>query len=522
MLALFFTQKKRYQQRWYKVYNKNSWVIPPKQEKVLHKLYYKDQTPHWEVPLHRLEKRQYSYFCQCGATFEENSKDAVCPSCQNEYFIDTDVWENAKETCIWKEFHWERKLQESEEEFSITLFYEIPQYNDEGDITFRKKTLLFSSLRKSGTGSQHFKSKAKIVNLYSFFVDDTLQPFRKLLVDDAKEHFLDFIFSHKTNTNIAWIQQDDLQRYNITNTFHCLDYFLRNTHLKELEFYLWHMRALQEYTKRHPTQRFMLEFILNHKKESSLKKALFLNYQYSLDTHNAYYPYSDYIFSRTIEDVNFLVQLLSLDPQLKQYLFTDENFNDAMVFMMFLQEHYTQKQITRLFVENMKKEGALESWRDTLRLLRIPDIYEYLRTHFQKRKLTAKNLHDEIIRIYHTEIKISKIKQVSLKYKPFQYDAEVVVDGLLFVLPKDTKELFTWGETLHNCIAGYANDIKLSKTIIYGVFYEEKLLYAIEINDASIVQANGKYNVAIDSNDMEIIQKWFQEHYLKNINISLL
>jgi len=53
--------------------------------------------------------------------------------------------------------------------------------------------------------------------------------------------------------------------------------------------------------------------------------------------------------------------------------------------------------------------------------------------------------------------------------------------------------------------------------LIYGVFKENSLLYAVEINNDKINQALGTYNKPIPADEMYIIKKW----YKKSLNTNL-
>jgi hypothetical protein len=98
-----------------------------------------------------------------------------------------------------------------------------------------------------------------------------------------------------------------------------------------------------------------------------------------------------------------------------------------------------------------------------------------------------------------------------LIYQKYQDEAQMSISDLRFVLPTDTLELSQWAKKLHNCMFGYVNSIKSGISIIYGVFKNDEILYAVEIRSMQIVQALGKFNNKIGSEDMEIIKKWHND-----------
>ncbi len=63
---------------------------------------------------------------------------------------------------------------------------------------------------------------------------------------------------------------------------------------------------------------------------------------------------------------------------------------------------------------------------------------------------------------------------------------------------------------------GYAKNIHLRKTIIYGVFVEDELKYAVEISDLRIVQALGKFNRSISEEATKEINEWFKKVYVRS------
>ncbi|MBT5934851.1 PcfJ domain-containing protein, partial [Sulfurimonas sp.] len=349
-------------------------------------------------------------------------------------------------------------------------------------------------------------------------MDERIQEIKKLLVNDAKEYLFQNLFENKPNI-IDWIEEVDIKNLDIDQKFRCLQYFLGHSHLKEMNMFHWQMNMLQTFTLEYQSEQKMLQFIINNKEEKSIKKAFYITYENSLKV-TGYYPYSDFVFSRTIDDKNFLTQLLSIYPAVKQHIFSDENFSNAIEFIHFLKLHYTEKQIVKIFLMEMQEEQtksrALSHWIDTLRLMQIAGMFEYLEEHFWKVKRNTKNLHDEITRISHLAA-FDRGDHSTLVYKSHQNSVEVAVEDLEFRLPVDTVELSEWAKELHNCMFGYVNTIKSGRSIIYGVFRADELLYAIELRAVKIAQALGKFNRKIDEVDMDIIKKWHNENYIKSI-----
>ena len=462
-------------------------------------------------------KYHHYYFCSCTKEFklqteinEPEAPDILCPMCGNDYFKDVVVFENMKSTKIWKYFKWMSVVSEDKDHWNISLKYEMPIYNDiSNEVKLKNKDLLYIKLKKDGSAPSKVSYPSKIISQYSLFLDDKVQPFKKLLVDEAKENLYNYVMMNKNKT-IEWIDDHEIKEFTVTDKFKYLTFFLKNAHLKEHRFFFWRMDNIQNHTIKHTTQVQMLDFIVDNRKEKSIKKALYQGYKNSINL-TGYYPYSDYIFSRSIENIDLLIKLYGIYPAIKQHMFTDETFSVAIEFILFLKRHYSEKQIIKLFVEDMQdvKEhrNKLSNWRDTLRMLQTPNAFRSLEEHFSKVKLTTKKLHDEIVRVFHIVSYELDSKEI-FEYDEMYLSACSIYGELEFKLPSTVQELSLWAKMLHNCMFGYSRRIHQQQSIIYGVFRAEELLYAVELNGLTVVQAKAVSNNAVPDDDMTIIKKW--------------
>lgn len=480
----------------------------------------------WILSQSEKEKYIHNYFCACTNEFrikttvdEVEAPDVLCPKCGNDYFIDAKEWERGSSTKIWKQFYWEREESVNKGTWRVELYFKIPRYSEkDSSIIFDREKLLGATLSQETESKIEFEHAYPVMAKYSLYTDGKVQELKKLLMQDAKEYLFQNLIDNRP-FEIEWIKESDLNELSIDDKFKCLNYFLTHKHLKEMNMFHWKMPILQRNTIEYPSQEKMLDYIVGHKTEKSVRKALYKTYMDALEV-TGYHPYSDYVFSRVIEDQNFLVELLSIYPAVKQHIFTDETFTYAIEFIEFLKTYYSEKQISKLFISEMQNEktkrSAALNWRDTLRLIQAPDSFEYLEQFFQKVKLNTKSLHDEVIRVSHLAA-FDRGDHSTLAYKPHQNSVEVIVEDLEFRLPKDTVELSEWAKELHNCMFGYANTIKSGRSIIYGVFREYELLYAVELRAMKIAQALGKFNRKIDELDINIIKKWHNDFYIKSI-----
>ena len=98
---------------------------------------------------------------------------------------------------------------------------------------------------------------------------------------------------------------------------------------------------------------------------------------------------------------------------------------------------------------------------------------------------------------------------LSFTYTKAQKDACIKLEGFEFKLPHTGNELYKWSEDLHNCIFSYHPAITGQETVIYGLFRDNKIVYAVEVFENSISQAFGKYNDKVLPEDNKVIESWF-------------
>ncbi len=363
-----------------KYQNKNSWILSVKNKTDA--------------------KYRHHYFCSCTKEFklqteinEPEAPDILCPMCGNDYFKDAVIFEDIQSTKIWKYFKWSTVVSENDKHWKVTLKYEVPIYNDTvNKVEIKDRELLHIVFRKDGSSSHRVSYTSKIISQYSLYLDDKVQSLKNLLLDEAKENLYNYVMMHKSKT-IEWIDDKAIKEFSSDNKLKYLTFFLKNSHLKEHRFFFWRMDNIHNHTMKYTTQVEMLNFIVDNRKEKSIKKALYQEYENSIN-HIGYYPYSDYIFSRSIENIDLLIKLYRIYPAIKQHIFTDETFAVAVEFILFLKRHYTEKQIVRLFIEDMQDvkeyKNRLNNWRDTLRMLQTRTAFKSLEEHFSKVKLTTK------------------------------------------------------------------------------------------------------------------------------------
>ncbi|MEA3491330.1 MAG: hypothetical protein U9R27_05465, partial [Campylobacterota bacterium] len=98
-------------------------------------------------------------------------------------------------------------------------------------------------------------------------------------------------------------------------------------------------RSFQISSKKFPTVVQMLDHIHNNRREKSIKRSYFQSYHKAIIDH--YNPKADYLFSRLVEDPNYLREYIAIDHRIKNQLFDEIRADEAAAFFTFLKRHYT-------------------------------------------------------------------------------------------------------------------------------------------------------------------------------------
>ena len=107
----------------------------------------------------------------------------------------------------------------------------------------------------------------------------------------------------------------------------------------------------------------------------------------------------------------------------------------------------------------------------------------------------------------------------TFEYQNIYKEACVTTDTLEFRLPNNGEDLSAYSIVLNNCLFGYAENIKKKLTVVYGVFKDNKLVYALEIHNEHIVQAVKRSNLPIGSHDYQLILEWFNTHLYSPVSL---
>jgi len=431
-----------------------------------------------------------SFICSCGHTdfitkHPQQELKYICEKCENTKFYDANsAWRNIVHFLYQNldlKFSYEYDIQSDDDTINSLYVTRIPK-----SIDFSSRKVIYSN---------------KPVYSLTLAIDGDLKEnyslrFEQKILSQLKSNLTQYI-NKNSCFNIPDSGEND---FTISN----VQFFLKHKNLKDFDFYYWadidRLQTSQIYIKS------ALSFLLNSRKEKSLKRALAQNYKIQLQESKTFYSNFISVFITHIEDINILVQCLELQFISKMY--SSISTTGLQELIGFLKEHYKDKQILGLF-KNGNSENDLELLRDSI------NQYSYskgiIQSSFQKVKCKLNTIHDELLRC---EIEMNKEQRVDAKlsYTSKELSYCHLVDNYQVMLPNNAQELFEWADTLHNCLTGYFRDIQSKYTVVYGFFTNEVLQFAVEINEGQIVQQSAKYNIVLNDAELKTVKKWFDMH----------
>lgn len=498
--------------------NKLSWVLT-KELDTLPQLFYGVLNTYYFVKV---------YVCSCGDNKiiigNDNDIDYICTECGNEEFFDANYYNSNKAWYdsidkIFKEdilhnLPYEINLDTNHNKLNAKLLIEIPSSIDlsKDEVVFTKKPLYELILSLNGTIDEKVYVNFDLLSLsgdnYYFNYNESELINKHNLLVRFKLHILKYIISNKYFKNIF---KGVLSQ---CTTIEHISFFLKNQHLREFDFTKWNNVHLLP-DNMHYKIIDALNFVANNREEKSLKKAIYLNYKLQLSRYKSYDFIYHWIVSRYILDANIASRLIELDFK-KHCEYIYDTFA-LEYFMGYLTQHYTYKQIEKLFIEYSKNE---EFW-----FVHAVDLFGELdalsQENFNKiSPLRYDNLHDEIVK-YHRLNQNQVLLNLKFNYNYKQFQGVSKVEQYTIKLPQDGLELYNWSNALDNCLAGYGNVIKRRQTTVYGFFIDDKIKFAVEIKNNKLIQAKSKHNQNLDPKDMSLVKSWF-DLYIRNIQVNEL
>jgi len=345
---------------------------------------------------------------------------------------------------------------------------------------------------------------------------------------EVKNRFVPMQYKIKANEKLRQFMWDDfeknnhwfcaiprLKKCNSLDYFRYLNFFYSNQSFKSIEFYylsnfLSHTHSIvRNRIMRYEKFEDLIDYVSYGHHEKSVRLALYRNYETSIRWMNRYEPTADMIICRSFDDPNLICRLIN--TPVKYELFDGIGMSESILFLRWLQKRYSPSSIVASIESSTLRSGSLYTpmWVNTMRMvnhLSRTRAYAFNK-HFQKTKMNAKLLHDELMRI-NTLTRLEQTNNNIYAYTQAEYQVEISIEHLQFKLVKNTLELYDWGDILHNCLFGFNDRIINKRCLILGIYIEDKLTYAMEFDGKSILQAYGKYNTEIPEEDMTYVETW--------------
>ena len=459
----------------------------------------------------------YFYHCQCGwsdvvVTAHNYTPLYCCEVCANEKFIDGYLVDKGGFNLHGADLVLSYMCMPVDNGFRSVAYIDVPI-----DVDFMRKKMLFTRYELAYYSLYLNGKSAKDINidLKNIDLENTLASMIRKYIITNYEGTIPIPFQNDKEKSAAIL------------------FFLAHPHFMDFAFYYWDIAPSlpKLYKPKMPvTVEEVLYYLLNDRKERTVKHALFCKHKWLEEriknnkisvsfTPDEYTfdPQTVFVICRCIEDPNIVSRLLMEDFVIfdNRYGYYHLEFrkshhlylHDLIWFIIFLKSYYTEKQIADLL---LNIEADMNKWMDTLALAK--HFRGTIKKVFRRVKLTVKSLHNEMIRCSEDK-ENRKIQNMKFSYADIYKLACSKVNDLEFKLPDTGLELSNWAQSLHNCMAGYAYTVLSKETVIYGIFRNNQIVYAVEIYKNCMEQCLGKYNQEIPVNDLELIDHWFEKSF---------
>ena len=479
----------------------------------------------------KIISEEHIQICKCGVWFikEQNPLFTIqngydspkCQSCGNEKFIFCTMQYHFHKSLYepfdpfkYSNFEWnysEAIIGNAYHAYANLILPTVDLLNSK--IVFKRKKIMDVSIDQNG------EIQKNIHNELPWGLEDFYIPITKQYTITNSQSNKNNIFQILDKKLVRFILRKPFKKFKTVGIFSSGEYkkiqnldeikfFMQYPGINTMEILRWDLfEEIKEALKNFKSLIELLKFVINYKKEKSIRRALYLKYENCIKRGSIYNPRIDFVFSRTIDNVDLLAKVIGFDST-KMESFKWKNSSDAIWLIMFLKKFYREKSIISLF---MKNDLVFDYWKDIFTM--VSQNKEAIKKYFKKVKCNVKSIHDEI------SLSIKK-DYAKKRLKIFQYTKDIVdtqtnIDKFTFKLPHDNYELFEWSMILNNCLFSYETNILNSSSIIYGIFVGKKLKYVMEIYKNLLFQISGYNNSIIPPEDMKIINIWLKKNNIE-------
>ncbi len=431
-----------------------------------------------------------TFVCFCGnSEFVIRDREDIiehhCSVCANDQFCDANqAWENF-DTFIksrdLSNFSFEYHILKKEKTIGIGYAIVLPESIDfiGNRVVFGGKDICQISINASGDISKEYETEID----RTIFGDMT----RKLARYITLFRYFDIPYDK-----------------NKIGTLTQISFFLRNKHLKSADYFYWKEQdVFLENKDTHFDLAKGLAKISNHRKEKSVKKAVYTEYLRQMEEDRSFHPGDIYILSKTIADPNILIRFLS--PGCLGSL--GLRWEKTEVILLFLKHYYSEKQILKLFLFKRENDDKYLFY-DVVNML--SEHTDTIRDFFRPVRCTVRALHDEFVRCLHQK-DIDEMPEEFFEYTHKELKKCIKIGRYTVHLPRSGTELFNWGRSLKNCLSGYGSRIRSKDTLVYGFFSGYELMFAAEIEYNKIIQASGRCNRVLEWQEDFALCEWHKK-----------
>ncbi|GAB6074751.1 PcfJ domain-containing protein [Nautilia lithotrophica] len=249
---------------------------------------------------------------------------------------------------------------------------------------------------------------------------------------------------------------------------------------KDPEMALWSYVDIEKIHKL-SVKEFLEKFLTD--KPKSIKKAVFYRYK-KLIKKWKYNYYFDLLVFNAIDDVNLQRELIKKATNLNTVFYSNDE--EILEFAKFLKNNFTQRKIYNFLQKTIKSKN----------------LSEYI-SLFRDKEITIidkKSIENTLLK---TTDEIEYVYKFNRKYQ---------FKNFIFELPKTSFDLVRYSFELKNCLESYIK-IHNNKSLIFGVYEENRLKYAIELDITSkkLIQARGFANSRVNNKDYKVIVDFVNE-----------
>ena len=469
----------------------------------------------WKINLVAWEDERFDethFLCTCdnhqSVSYPSGSNPELhfkCRQCNNEIFHDFETFLDTSAYLIESDFEFGYKLKQDAQGYEVEISYDAPLHYSKEDTFMRDQVAVFW-MSLSYEGKLTHKALDSFLKRKPTFDTNTSKAskLKSHLTQEAKKALFTYAIDHLPAKLV------DLDKEQILGSsfdkFSLLEFFLRHDYVRDAELFMCSSELLSRLDKPVTIGELLIQ-IAQDKSHPNIMQALFASYERNKKELRSDLDFN-YIIIQSFEDEDFIIELLSQPLSYKKNLFRGYSIEVYLTILKTLEYFYTQKELFELFYQATLCANDAIQLQQSFSILAQGDL-EWYEAHFKKEDNSVSFLYESISRLKKERIDSYKHDPLkAFKYEAHQIHAQTKENDLDFKLPQNFQELQHWSELLNNRIFADLKFIVNKERVIYGVFKDNQLLYAVKIEDNEIIQARTISNKFVPTRDMRIIDAW--------------